>query len=127
VVALVQRPGLLLGEGVGERVAPLLKGEAGSLLAPDRPQYREGRLELRERHHGHPLGGGRVECHAYRAVPAIQHELGEHPAGGVAHQDRRPLQPANHVGEVVDDGGHGQVLDRGRVGVQASTSTSKPG
>jgi hypothetical protein len=26
--------------------------------------------------------------------------------------------PADHLGEVVDDGGHGQVLDRGRVGVE---------
>ena len=36
----------------------------------------------------------------------------------MAHQDGRPLQPADHVSEVVYDGGHAQVLDRGRVGVE---------
>jgi hypothetical protein len=37
--------------------------------------------------------------------------------GGVAHQDRR-LQPADHLDEMVDDGGHRQILDRGRVSIQ---------
>ena len=35
MVALVQLPGALLGEGVTEGVVPLLKGEAGGLLAPE--------------------------------------------------------------------------------------------
>ena len=56
VVTLAQRLGLFLGEGVGERVPPLLEGEPGSFLTPDRSKqlriFFMGLSRLHRRDHG---------------------------------------------------------------------------
>lgn len=66
----------------------------------------------------HALGGSRVEHDADRAVPAVEQQLDERAAGGVADEDRGLLQAADHLLEAGHDRGQGEFRDRGRVGVE---------
>lgn len=118
-VPLVEPPRLVLGEGVGEGVVPLLEVHRDRLVPVRRAlQHRERRLDLRERYDAHALG----RCGAHRdaggAEPVVEEDLRERATGRVADDDRRGVQLADHRLEVVDDGRHGQFQDRCRVGVQ---------
>jgi hypothetical protein len=82
VVALVQPPRLLLAEGVGERVLPLLVGEADRLVAVRGvPEDGKRRLDLGERDNLDALGRGRVDRHPCCADAVVEQDLREHAAG----------------------------------------------
>src|SRR5919112_5789610 len=116
VVALVGLLGVLLGEGVGEGVVPLLFGEAhGPHSVGGVPKHGEGGPYLRDRHHPYTLGGHRVYGHADGPVAVVEQDLGERPTEGVAHDDRGAVELAYDAFEMLNDCGDPQGLDGGWV------------
>src|SRR5919107_2141029 len=116
VVAFVGLLRVLLGEGVGEGVVPLLFGEAHRPHSVGGvPKHGEGGPYLRDRHHPYTLGRHRVYCHADGPVAVVEQDLGERPTEGVAHDDRGAIQLSYDAFEVLDDGGGGPGLDGGGV------------
>src|SRR5919112_2531192 len=113
VVALVGLLGFLLGEGVGEGVVELLFGEAHRPHSVGGvPKHGEGGPYLRDRHHPYTLGRHGVYGHADGPVAVVEHDLGERPTEGVAHDDRGAIQLSYDAFEMLDDCGDPQGLDR---------------
>src|ERR671920_2122378 len=116
VVALVGLLRILLGEGVGEGVVPLLFGEAhGPVAVGGVPKHGEGGPYLRDRHHPYTLGGHRVYGHADGPVAVVEQDLGERPTEGVAHDDRGAVELAYDAFEMLGYCGDPQGLDGGWV------------
>jgi hypothetical protein len=72
-------------------------------------QHGKGDLEGGERQHQDALDRRGVNGHPGGAQPAVEQDLGEQPAEGVAHDDRRLVQIADDGVVVVDDLGHAQL------------------
>jgi hypothetical protein len=101
VVALVDLVGLLLAEGVGERVVELLARERHRAVAVGRVLERgERRLDLLERDLADALGRRGVDRHARSPEAAVEQHLRQQTAVRVAHQDRRSVELADHRLEV---------------------------
>ena len=69
------------------------------------PQRRERQLE-------HALRGGGAERRPGRAEAAVEQQLREEPAEGVADDDRRAVEPVDDPRVVVDDVLHGEAAQR---------------
>ena len=116
VVTLVDPVGLLAAHGVGEGVVELLGGQRHRLTPVGQAaQDRERDPQGRERQPQHPLDRGGVDGHGGGAEPPVGQHLGERPAEGVAHDDRRPVQAPDDPVVVVDDPGDVEFRDRRRV------------
>ena len=116
VVPLVDLRGLLLGQRVREGVVELVRREPDGLVPVRRVlEDREQRLDLRRWVDAHALGRGRVDHDAGGAAPAVEQELGERAAEGMAHDDRRPVELRDDTGEVRNGLGHRQRRDHRRV------------
>ena len=81
-------------------------------------QDRERRPHLRQRYALDAFGRRGVDCYAHRAVAAVHEQLREHAARRVAHQDGRSIEAPDHPFQTLHDLRDGDLLDRGRVGVQ---------
>ena len=82
------------------------------------PQDGEAGPDLRDRDDLDALRGHGVDGHARGAEAAVEQDLDEAAAEGVAHDDRRALQLAYDTLVVLHDCGDRQRLDRGGVLVQ---------
>jgi len=65
-----------------------------------------------------PSVGTRVDRDAGRAQAAIEQDLDERPAEGMADQDRRALELGDDARQMLDRVGHGDALDRSGIGAQ---------
>jgi hypothetical protein len=123
VEAVVRSVGLLPTARVGERIVELLPGEAHRAVPVGRVgEDREQGLDLGRRVHPHTLGWRRVDRHGGGAQSSVDQELGEGPAEGVAHDDRRTVQALDHVAEMVE--GFGEDAAAMISGFSRSASTS---
>ena len=89
-IMLVEPARLRLVEGVGERVPPLLVGEADRLVAIGGVlEHRERRADLGQRRRPHALGRSRADGDAGSTEAVVEEDLGERAAGRVTDDDRR--------------------------------------
>src|SRR3954447_19758880 len=117
-VALVGRRGVLLAERVREPVGELVGREGDDAVARRRMRQRGGRrLQRGERQDEDALRGRRAERHARAAEAAIEQQLDDQPAEGVADQHGRLVELADQRLVMVDD--LGQAEARELVGVAA--------
>ena len=118
-VPLPDRLRLLRAHRVGEGVVELLGREQHRAVVVERAlEDREGRLELGGREREDALGGGRVDRHAGDAVAAVEQQLGEEAAEGVAHDDRLAVEALDDVLIRLDDLVDADMLGPGGVGAQ---------
>ena len=119
VVAVIQRARLGLGEGVRERLVPLLARERdGTLALRDVEEYRCKGPQLVRWGGAHALGRRRVERNARGADAAVEEQLHESAAGRVPNEDGRRAELADGRFEVGDDLRDRECDDRRWVGVQ---------
>src|SRR5439155_23852557 len=92
-VALPDLLRLVLAQRVPEGVVELLRGQCDGLMTvqgalEDRP----ARLERRKRELEHTFDGRRVDRDTGCTEAAVEQDLREGPAEGVAHDDRRAVE-----------------------------------
>jgi hypothetical protein len=110
--------GVLLAERVREPVGELVGREGDDAVARRRMRQRGGRrLQRGERQDEDALWRRRAERHARAAEAAIEQQLDDQPAEGVADQHGRLVELADQRLVVVDD--LGQAEARELVGVAA--------
>ena len=108
-VPLVRRGGILGREGVDEPVRELLERQGDHAVTLGRMgEGRRARLQGRERQLQDALRRRRAHRHTGAAVAAVEQQLDEQTAVGVADQHRRLVELCDQRGVVVDDLGDPQ-------------------
>src|SRR5256886_1434763 len=112
-VALVRGGSVLRRERVHEGVRELVEGQRHDPMPPRRVgKRRRSGLQRRERQHEDALRRRRAERNTRAPEAAVEQQLDEEAAVGVADQDRRLVEPPDELLVVIDDLGHAEALDR---------------